>query len=777
MPGNPDSFKAKDKAQRADTKTTKLMQKQLDKVNKVLSQQAKLMAKTTAAHQKHTAKLNKQLKATKAQLKIDKLFSKGMRTQISLLKRQTKEAERTAKSYRKLHKQMAKKMPKPSRGGGGGGGMGLAMPGFISVAAITASATALAGYTMQLARTRDVAQALGGAFRDVNDHLPARRDAELFSRFAQQSFASRFSGQTEIEGLQDIRDSLSKALGESYGTDLTVKLTESFKGSSDELQRFLAMASRDVPQALKVFQSRDIETFSTALAGVTMKTDGLTNVAFSLEQGWRDIQDSFESFVTEFVTANETDLKTVVQDIASGIVDLINAGRRWASEMKPVFDFIIGSFRVVADAVDFWKDPFSGGRKAGILKSATAEMEIYNQAAQKYIELAKAAKARGQDGVSDQLLAQAQQASDRANEVYAKALETVNGPSFEPLTLKTAQHVDDLATNMTDAVNQSQKERDELEGMATDAQKVALKIQRINERLEETDLGIRVARSAVQAAESSPFGFARAFKTRMKLANAITDKINDLRQQWELIDGLENKTKADRMKALEIEEKINQQIAERNQLLKQQQRGYLDAVLAQVANAGAFEKTIVDQNRNLGMALEKGLVKANPLLGQVGEDANKYDVHPFRFSTDMEANATGLQKYAEELAKNIGAKPSAGEESIVARIDETNRLLKHAVLPAPREMTDALQASGQSTLIPTRLEQASPKGRPLTSRSEPNITLGNARKGSELMKVVAKATQRLVPIMEGIEELEVDVDSGVTSRHPGIAGGNILNSG
>lgn len=324
----PDATKHLERIQKSAKKTSKALKsmiKQFTRLDKALKSKSfkafvSQQAKTQKAIKKTVAESLKQNKSMKKQIDLTRQLG---RTQRRALRAQGSLTGRAAASSAKVR-----------------GGSGLALPAFLSVAAITAATKSMIGFTTQLARARDMANALGGSFRRVTDNLPFKRDAEFFSRFAQQSFTFRFIGDTELKGLLAIRDVLVRKLGPA-GEDVALRLTQSFKGSRDELSRFLTIGSQDVERAFAVFQTQDIEAFTTALSAARQKGDELTATANAIEQAWRDVQDSFERFVTDFVKEHQVDLKNVVQEVAQGVVDVINTFRRWGAEAKPVFDFIL----------------------------------------------------------------------------------------------------------------------------------------------------------------------------------------------------------------------------------------------------------------------------------------------------------------------------------------------------------------------------------------------------------------------------------------------------
>lgn len=115
-----------------------------------------------------------------------------------------------------------------------------------------------------------------------------------------------------------------------------------------------------------------------------------------------------------------------------------------------------------------------------------------------------------------------------------------------------------------------------------------------------------------------------------------------------------------KQKQLELEEKIFSKTSEQVQLIKQLKDGYLDAVQASAFSAGRFEKILIDQEKNLGMALDKNIAKKNILLGQTGKDAARASVDPFRFSAQgmgmlesLNGQSTNALERNQQFVNNI----------------------------------------------------------------------------------------------------------------------------
>lgn len=548
-------------------------------------------------------------------------------------------------------------------------GIGFNLPTFLTGYLTVATIKELSGYITQIARSRDLAQSLGGSGRDVTALLPHQRDAQLFSQFASQQFTNRFTSQTEISGLKNVRDTLMKSLGDDFGQELSLKLTNAFQGSSRDLQTFLAMASKSVPEALRAFQSQDVETFTTALSGATQKTSELSKTANSLETAWRDTKDAFEDLAKDIISENGGNIRTMIDGIAQSVVAAINTMRVWGSEAKPVFEFLLGGFRMAADAAKYWDELFNSRTDQNI-----AKMEALGQESKRYLSEAQKARAAGNESEAKRLSELAKKANQAQQEIYSNAQKQWG--HIPELVLKSAEKVETYKGAMNDALAATKKERAEVEAVQTAASKSALNIQRISEDMKLTDAGLAAAQSALDAAATSPFaGFATADKAVQVLSLLETKRI----QLQETLNNINQNTQKGRIEALEIEAKINSTIAQRNQLLQGQQKGYLDAVIAQQNASQRLAKIIIDQDSNLGAALARKMVKANPYLGSTGTFSN---VSPFQYGVDMASNVAAYDKYRNQLGAWMNSngqldalRAAALSRPIVATSDMANTLV------------------------------------------------------------------------------------------------------
>lgn len=153
------------------------------------------------------------------------------------------------------------------------------------------------------------------------------------------------------------------------------------------------------------------------------------------------------------------------------------------------------------------------------------------------------------------------------------------------------------------------------------------------------------------------------------------ESIKAIMAQMEAREVSASKMQGYRKRVLELEEKIAAKTAEQLSMVKELRDGYLDAVQAQAFASGEFEKIIISQEKNLGMALDKGLVKANYLLGQVGEAANEARAMPYRFGAEGFGDMRGMdnQRFGAKQVKQrmeVAIK-NVSDPSMQAAIEES----------------------------------------------------------------------------------------------------------
>lgn len=199
--------------------------------------------------------------------------------------------------------------------------------------------------------------------------------------------------------------------------------------------------------------------------------------------------------------------------------------------------------------------------------------------------------------------------------------------------------------------------------------------------------------------------------------------------------------------------------------VKELRDGYLDAVTASAMGAGRFEKIIVTQEKNLGLALDerRKLVKENYLLGQQGAKAAAVDVEPIRFG-----------------AGGIGQLTTAGGQAVSAA-DAAAKQAANIQDPGQRALAQAAQliaSGGDSKEIERYIHEGlraagflGTKGAPGQSVMEgeaargaaQGVPLPTAMTPGEAQKTLKPPTGP-TPILPAIET--ISAPAGVTLAHP-----------
>lgn len=238
---------------------------------------------------------------------------------------------------------------------------------------------------------------------------------------------------------------------------------------------------------------------------------------------------------------------------------------------------------------------------------------------------------------------------------------------------------------------------------------------------------------------------------------------------------------------IDLETKHNQKIAEQLGMLKELRDGYLNAVQAQVFGAGKFEKIIVTNEKNLAISIEKGIVKKNYLLGQVGKDAQRANKAPIRFSPTGQGALTSdgktltgdeMNQYIKTSIENVGD-PEA--RKIMQSNTEALQGLNNSLSSYANEATkrSAVLGVGQGNINMPGLEGEAVRkisgGQATTTSSKGSFTTGGswsqkAERMASNLESVAKDMREFGP---AIDEIESENSTGNRS-HPGIRGGNFI---
>lgn len=666
-------------ANEATQKSIASMTKQMQRINAVISNYVKAQKQAVTVEGKVGASLTKSQAAfVKSQKVIEQTIKINARM-TQQQQRQFNQQDKLMRQYARIAKIQEKLTHKQGSGSGGflSGGFGFNLPTIISVAALQRAVTGIMDYQLGLGHSASKAQALA-----MGRDIPGRdRDNELFAGFAEQRFSNRFASQTEIAGLRNLRNALKETLGPA-GQELALKLTDSLKGSQDQLTKFLVLAKANVPEALRTFESADINNFALALSAVTMKQNELGRSTSALDGLFDNLRDIAEDLAKR--------LSPFVRDIADG---LRNATAEGTSFRKTIVDVAESGVSGIAYLLD----------DIGGLNLALKQAELG------WLNFKKNVFGSDNDYDAFALASEIQQleklGTHRASDVAAY---------FSKLREKIDQSTGSLKQNLDAA----QLERKGLESIATGAERAALTMQRLDESIEIQSMNVALHKARLNRINSDPLGFGESFRESVATIQAITDEVQTMTEKLAQVNAIQNKTREDEKNALDIETKINDLLAERNQLLAGQRKGYLDAIQAQSLVAGRFQKLIFGQDHAIALALDAGIARANKLLGSVGISG----VGPFRFGTDQAANVLNAAKHAQELSRYMGIPTAFPLPAMPARAMEIavqSQLDKREIESGATRLLRSRQTGNLVQDIAACLEDAAAGIRKLDDGSDP----------------------------------------------------------
>ena len=160
-----------------------------------------------------------------------------------------------------------------------------------------------------------------------------------------------------------------------------------------------------------------------------------------------------------------------------------------------------------------------------------------------------------------------------------------------------------------------------------------VQLTRVKELTELHKTDLEISKGVYGVAGLSVQAYKKVVSTLQEQKDIVADQLRqhlvDLEQTKEGSQARMDAMEKVRKKQLEH----NRLTAEQVNMLKELRDGYLDAVQAQAFGAGAFEKILITQEKNLGKGMDKGLVKQNLMLGAIEDRARASNVLPSRFSS------------------------------------------------------------------------------------------------------------------------------------------------
>jgi hypothetical protein len=138
---------------------------------------------------------------------------------------------------------------------------------------------------------------------------------------------------------------------------------------------------------------------------------------------------------------------------------------------------------------------------------------------------------------------------------------------------------------------------------------------------------LNILRQQYQIAKIVPSGIVGGLKESQALQKGLIDEINRIKG---LIEEQRAKDTPESLREVRRLQQIMLGMEAELRTLRMQEMQYLiDSFISQAMQSMNFEKIVIDENRNLAMALEKGLIAARPYItGRVGEDAWTHEQHP-----------------------------------------------------------------------------------------------------------------------------------------------------
>jgi hypothetical protein len=202
---------------------------------------------------------------------------------------------------------------------------------------------------------------------------------------------------------------------------------------------------------------------------------------------------------------------------------------------------------------------------------------------------------------------------------------------------------------------------------------------------------LNILRLQYQVQSTTPIGVIGALDSLRDLQRGLAQEIERIRER---ITELREKGSDEALReARKLEQTVLGLELELRQLRLQAMQALLDSVVQQAFNMGSFEKILITQNQNLGLALEKGLIEARPYItGLSGQAAIDHTAHP-RSALDVYRQAqtgssnSGQVSRARSAAE--GAKDLVGVAAARLKILEAQKQLANKEITLLQELIGA----------------------------------------------------------------------------------------
>ncbi|KKM87589.1 hypothetical protein LCGC14_1267370, partial [marine sediment metagenome] len=271
------------------------------------------------------------------------------------------------------------------------------------------------------------------------------------------------------------------------------------------------------------------------------------------------------------------------------------------------------------------------------------------------------------DIMSKRLLAQAQSESAKLSEEAIADAEKDLKILYEKVTagvdiVKNQEKIAELNTLII-SQQENQAKVAQLYKQAMEA-----RLQPIQNELEIASRQKGIADARLAIAKATYGTAALGVKAQLDVVKAMQKEKSLLKDQLAGVIKLQGET-SDRGKILEYQKKeldlrkaIADKTAEQLQAVRELRDGYLDAINAQAFGAGMFEKIIVSQEKNIGIALDKNIAKKSFLLGSTG-GLGVSGVRPTRFGVtgalEMGGKPMTLQDAANQMTEMMKQMPES----------------------------------------------------------------------------------------------------------------------
>ena len=340
---------------------------------------------------------------------------------------------------------------------------------------------------------------------------------------------------------------------------------------------------------------------------------------------------------------------------------------------------------------------------------------------------------------------------------------------FEAEAAKTRARIEELVNTRIKATNAELGIKRQLESQLTDIAKANLNI---SQQLYGTPaLAVTAIKQVVDSLQSQKDLLQEQLNNIMEMRKIQPDNIALLKEE----------------RKLQLD--IKQVTAEQLQQVKQLRDGYLDAVQAQAFGAGAFEKIIITQEKNLMRGLQARAVQQNYLLGQYGAAAGRHNKQAVRFGTSgaLESlNGTAitrsqalqdLNNIADPLARSISESSFDMVQGLNA---STQAIHEHASVMA--KITAGVAAFGgggvpaASSYMGEVIRQASGTTPSTPVKSSPRSGVSSTTKPSGTWHEKLKSFSRMLSELGLVLDEFLDDDDVVSGGPAGIGAGRVAST-